>query len=371
MKLKSNSLKIISSMFKNVVFDGIRKNKPSFFFKLVKGYLEVRLAKKQRVQYLEIMTTHACNVRCNHCSNAHYDNRLRKDMLTPEKVEDLIRQAAAMCIPAVVFLGGEPMLDPNIFRYVKSVYEKGMMATLGSNGQLFTSENLTRLKEAHISKIGITIYSTNPEENEQITKLPNYLENAINSIKLGKSLGISMQLKTVVNKKHFESGEIYRIVDLARNLGVWLSINPMVPTGAAYDNYKDDTLDEKLQGELDRLVYENNFITTHLTSNYFGYGCPAGRAYLGVSAFGDVIPCFFIPISYGSVWDESLAVIHERILKTNLFGEGAKTCVAAYDRKFIDMVIAPCFSSNISNGKIPVNVNKHPLFNVSNDRLDI
>jgi len=371
MKSKSNSIKIILSMFKNVVFDGVRKNKPSFFLKLVKGYLLVRLAKKQKIQYIEIMTTYACNARCDHCSNAHYDNRLRKGMLTPKKVEDLIRQAAAMSIPSIVFLGGEPMLDPNIFKYVKLTYENGMMAMLGSNGQLFTRENLIQLKEAHVSKIVITIYSTNSKENDQITKLPNYLENAINAIKLGKSLGINMSLKTVVNRKHFESGEIYRIVDLARNLGVWLSINPVVPTGAAYDNYKDDILDEKLQIELDALICKNNFITTHLTSNYFGYGCPAGRAYLGISAFGDVIPCFFIPISYGNVWDESLAMIHKRILKTNLFKEGAKTCVAAYDRKFINAVIAPCFSNNVSNGKVPVNVNKHPLFNVSNDRLDI
>lgn len=353
---------ILFSMIKNVVLGGMLTNKPSFTFKLLKGYLETRLLGRKKIQYLEIMTTHACNAKCDHCSNAFYDVRGRKKQLTPGKVEELIRQAAAMDIPVVIFLGGEPMLDPNIFRYVDLTYQHGMMASLASNGQLFNRDNLLRLKQAHVSNITITVYSTDPEVNDRITKVKGYLENALAAIAIGKEMGIKMALKLVVTREHFRSGEIYRVIDLARKLDLWLSINPIVPTGAANDNYKDDVLSIAEQEELDRLVFENSFITTHLTSNYFGYGCPAGRAYMGVSAYGDVIPCFFLPLSYGNVWDMDLKAIHERMLKTPLFKKGAETCVAAYDPEFIGRILNPCYEKEELTMHMPAPIELHPHY---------
>ena len=118
-----------------------------------------------------------------------------------------------------------------------------------------------------------------------------------------------------------------------------------------------------MQDVLDNLVKENSFLTTHLTSNYFGYGCPAGKAYMGISAYGDVIPCFFMPLSYGNIWENNLKEIHQRMLKTSLFNEGAKTCVAAYDVEFINKVVAPCFVEEKLKDKLPVSIEKHPSFN--------
>ena len=360
---KRSQLKIILTMAKSLFLMGVMECKPSFFYKLIKGYLEVKYFGRKKIQYLEIMSTHACNAECDHCSNTYYDNRGKGVLLTKEKIENIICQAGAMDIPLIVFLGGEPMLDPNIYHYVKYTWERGIMPMIGTNGQLLNKENLKRLKDAHIGAIAVTIYSTDPKENESITKVENYLQNALNAVKTGSSLGINMSLKSVVNKKHFESGEINRIVDLASSLGIRLSFNPVVPTGSAYDNYQNDILEKKMQDELDNLVKENSFLTTHLTSNYFGYGCPAGKAYMGISAYGDVIPCFFMPLSYGNIWENNLKEIHQRMLKTSLFKEGAKTCVAAYDVEFINEVIAPCFVEEKLKDKLPVSIEKHPSFN--------
>jgi MoaA/NifB/PqqE/SkfB family radical SAM enzyme len=365
------SAQIYAAAIKNIFLPTLGNVKPSFYYKLIKGMVDVKLRGRKAIQYIEINTTNACNAACDFCSNAHYDKRPKQERLTKEKITSLIGEAADMGIPVICFLGGEPMLDPNIFDYVECTWKHGMLPNLGSNGQLFNRENLARLKKAHVGSVSVTIHSADPARNAEITRLPNYLPTAIEAVRLGRSLGVTMNLKTVVGRSHFESGDIYRIVELARELGVWLSINPVVPTGAAHDNYSSDILTDALKIELDRLVTDNTFITTHLTSNYFGYGCPAGRAYMGISTFGDVIPCFFMPVSYGSVWTSSLREIHRRMLATPLFAAGAPTCVAAYDADFAARVIAPCFEDPQLREHVPVPIEKHPQFSSAKNTLDI
>ncbi|MBF0138941.1 MAG: radical SAM protein [Magnetococcales bacterium] len=356
------SISIWTRTFQNFIISGLRNSKPGFFIKLIKGFVLVKFFGKKKIQYIEIMITHACNAKCDFCSNTYYDRRGRSRLLNPEKVKKLIDEAASMDVPLICFLGGEPLLDPHLFSYVEYTWQKGMMAMVASNGQLLNKDNLSRLKESHIGKIVVTIYSTDPKVNDEVTRFPGYLERAIDAIKLGKSMGIGMAIKTVVDSSHFASGEIDRIIALAQKLEVPLSVNPVVPTGAALFNYQDKILDISLQYKLDELVRRHSFMSTHLNANYFGYGCPAGIAYLGITAYGDAIPCFFMPVSYGNVWDLSLKEIHDKILQTPLFKVGAKTCVAAYDKDLIRDLIRPCFVDESLSKQVPVPVENHPKY---------
>ncbi|MBF0444850.1 MAG: radical SAM protein [Magnetococcales bacterium] len=362
---------ILFNTIRNFLIDGLRTSRPIFFVRLLRGYIAVRLFSKARIQYLEIMITHACNAKCDFCSNELYDRRDRKQLLNREKVESIIRQAADMDIPILCFLGGEPLLDPNLFHYLEYTYDHGMMSMVGTNGQFLTEENIKQLKKSHVGNIVVTISSTDKKINDQITNLENYLDNALAGIRRGIKHGIPMTLKAVASQEHFKSGEIQRIIALAKELNIPLSINPVVPTGAALKNYENKTLDSTLQEDLDALVLQHNSVSTHLTNNYFGYGCPAGRAYLGITAFGDIIPCFFMPISYGNIWDTPLQDIFNRVLRSPLFKEGASTCVAAYDDNFIKEVIAPCFDDLTPNKQIPVPIEFHPKFDSKIDSLDI
>ncbi|MBF0272487.1 MAG: radical SAM protein [Magnetococcales bacterium] len=371
MTKKRSSFSMMWSTANNFLLSGLRNSKPTLIFRILKGFFDVRVRHQHKIQYIEIMSTHACNAKCDFCSNEFYDRRPRKQLLSRARIEGLIREAAAMDIPAVSFLGGEPLLDPNLFHYLDYTYQNGMMGRVNTNGQLLTDENLRKLKNSHVSKIMVSISSTDSQINDTITHVDGYLEKALSGIRRGKAMGISMGLKVVVNQKHFDSGEIKKFIDLANELKVNISFNPVVPTGAAFENYLDHTLNAEFQEKLDKLVEGNTTISTHLTNNYFGYGCPAGRAYLGITAYGDVIPCFFMPISYGNVWEMTLEEIHKRVLRTPLFNKGAETCVAAYDQNFINKIIIPIFTDTRLNSHIPVPIEKHPMYNPQSQILDI
>jgi len=333
------------------------------------AYLKVNLLKQPQIQYIEIMSTYRCNARCRHCSNSKYTWKDDRLLLTPEKIRDIIRQARGMKVPVICFLGGEPLMDERLPEYVRYTRDQGMLPMVASNGQLLDEALARTLKDAGVFSVAVTIYSTDPAENAAITGLPDYLETALANFRRAQALGIQMQLKCVVTRHHFESGEIHRVIDLARELDAWLSINPIVPTGGASDEHLDDVLDEPLQKELDALCAKLPFLTTHLTSNYFGYGCPAGKAYMGITPYGDVLACYFFPISFGNLWDTPLADIHARIIRTRVFREPYQGCFAAYSREAIDRAITPCFRDASLCDCLPVDVEKHPLYDEAQDVL--
>ena len=356
-------------MAKKFLGGGMSMSKARAFYKLGKSYLLVNTLKRAKIQYLEIMSTYACNAHCTHCSNEKYAWKEPALQLTPEKIRDVIRQARDMDIPVIAFLGGEPLLDKHLPEHIRYTSECGILPFVCSNGQLLDDAMLRRLKEAGMFCLATTLYSTNPKENEAVTGVKGYLETALENFKRAQAAGVQMMLKCVVTRKHFESGEIHRIIDLAKELGTWLSINPIVPTGQAYERHRNDVLDEPLQEKLDELCSQSPFLTTHWTSNYFGYGCPAGKAYLGVTPYGDVLACYFLPIAFGNIWNTPLKEILERIMKTRPFREPYPGCFAAYNRDAIDEAISPCFSDESLRDKLPVNVEDHPLYDAERDVL--
>jgi len=356
-------------MFKKLFGNGISKQKLFALQKIIKSYIAVNLFGKSMVQYIEIMTTYACNAKCTHCSNGLYTKNTSAPLLTGIKIKSLIDEAKKMSVPIIIFLGGEPLLDKNIYDYIRWTYDAGIMPMLATNGQLLDRRTLEKLRDAKIDTISVTIYSIDPEVNAQITGLEDYYEKAINAIIVGKELGISMQLKTVVSKSHFESKEIFQIIQLAKDLGVYLSINPMVPTGDAFTNCRDEILDESMQQTLNDICIKYNFVTTHFSSNYYGSGCPAGKAYLGITPYGDVMGCYFFPISFGNVHNSSLKSIHARLLRTEFFKKISRGCPAAYNPFVINDLIYPCFSGEVNSSLLPVPVELHPRYDKENDLL--
>lgn len=356
-------------MAKKLLGGGISLSKARALYKLGKSYLVVNALKRPKIQYLEIMSTYACNAHCTHCSNERY---LWKDpalKLTVEKIRDIIRQARDMDVPVIAFLGGEPLLDGDLCEYIRFARKCGILPFVCSNGQLLNDTTLARIKQSGLFCFAITVYSTDPAENEAITGIKGYLDTCLENFERGQAAGVQMMLKYVVTRQHFESGEIHRVINLAKRLDTWLSINPIVPTGQAHSQHREDVLDEPLQRELDELCRQLPFLTTHWTSNYFGYGCPAGKAYLGITPYGDVLACYFLPIAFGNIWESSLKDIHRRITKTPVFRDPYPGCFAAYNRDAIEAAISPCFTDASLLSRLPVNVEDHPLYDPADDVL--
>jgi radical SAM protein with 4Fe4S-binding SPASM domain len=93
---------------------------------------------------LTIYPTEECNLRCRHC--AVVEGRMPKPELEPEDVRRVIREHLALHPGAEVqFLGGEPLLDPEMPGFLEEAARHTDRVTVGTNGLLLTEDLARRL----------------------------------------------------------------------------------------------------------------------------------------------------------------------------------------------------------------------------------
>ena len=143
-----------------------------------------------------------CNYRCPYCQNSalisldsgrEIDLELLKERLEANKVIN----------DAVVFTGGEPVLQPDaIIEAAKLVKSRGLKVMLDTNGSV--KENLDRiLRSSYIDRIALDVKAPlNPEDYGRVTGRQDLGEASVEAVEycldLAKELGIQMEVRTTV-----------------------------------------------------------------------------------------------------------------------------------------------------------------------------
>jgi radical SAM protein with 4Fe4S-binding SPASM domain len=100
--------------------------------------------------------TRTCNLKCLHCYSDSEPKPYAGELTTEEALHVLDDLAAFKC-PAVLFSGGEPLLRHDIFDLAWAAKEKGLRATLSSNGTLITHSMAEKIKAAGFSYVGLSL----------------------------------------------------------------------------------------------------------------------------------------------------------------------------------------------------------------------
>src|SRR3989338_9011545 len=146
-----------------------------------------------------------------------------------------------------------------------------------------------------------------------------------------KKYGLDFSIASVASHQDFSDGTFDRMIDFAEKEKIYLTVNPIIPTGYA-STKQELLLNSEDVKKLNKISKKSIYVSTHLTNNYFGFGCPAGNAYIGVNVTGEMFPCFFIPVSLGNVQNMSLRQAWEKACSSPLFTKRHKMCYAAYSR---------------------------------------
>lgn len=357
-------IKSIKNIYRNLAYMNFLKHNKRVYWKLIKGYIKVNFLKQEQIRFVEIMLTYGCNASCSFCSCRALVNRAGK-ILTTEKVKSIIDECAGMNVPVVAFLGGEPLLIKDLPEMIAHTKKRGILPGITTNAGLLTKEKLRELQKAGLGFMSVSIHSTDPKEHDNIVKIENAFEHAVEMLKEAKRLGIACNIATVFTRSMFKDGRYKRIVDLARDLNMRLSVNNFVP--ASQDDLNNpEMLTYEQNQELEKICKENLFVTMHMTNNFFGYGCPIGNCYVGLTAYGDALPCFFVPISFGNIWNDSLKSIFEKMLKVPFFKRRPQMCTAGENKEFIIDYLTPTFGK--TKGE-PMEVEKHPKFDKNTGTL--
>jgi MoaA/NifB/PqqE/SkfB family radical SAM enzyme len=310
---------------------------------------------KAHVFRIEFMTTLECNAKCGFCSNHKMD---RSSRASPDVVDAVFRRCIEHGVPTINFLGGEALLDEDIFRLVKQYTDAGIVVGITTNGTLLDRERLVRLKEAGIAGFSITIHDAIAMRHDLMVGFPAAFERVLDAIREAKGLNLRIGLQTIYSRKTVKSGAIDRIIHFARQHNLPLKLNPIMPVGGSAS--ERIMLTPEQHAEMKQLAFDDGRITTHAIHSNRPEICPMGRTFVGITPKGDMQPCYFLPLSFGNVKDVSFGDYLRYARRFPIFNKGVEPgyCLVAESRRFFREVLGPIYKSNEQD--LPIDVRKHP-----------
>ncbi len=325
--------------------------KPVFAMRLARNYLlAARSPKRPPLRFVDIAITYNCNMRCTHCSSTVL-KRKGTSPLTVDQFKIIARKLIKAGVLVVNFTGGEPFTRPDLIEIIKCFDPKKLLIAIQTNGYDVTEEKLKELKKVGVDSIGISIDGPSAETHDPFRNSPGAFEHAMKVLEMGTSIGFNMGISYCLTHENLYSTEREEIVKLSKKYKALLNYNLAVPIGF-WRGCTDSLITDQDRVFLNNLVNEYPRSKTDFETNYFRRGCGAIKEKLYVTAYGDVMPCPFIQVSFGNLLTDHVEDIRSRALKYRYFSEYHPRCIAAQDLGFINNTI--CYSQEAKDMKMPL-----------------
>lgn len=294
-----------------------------------------------------LAVTSACQCDCVHCSYDLFKTRERPS-LTAEELKAVVDDALKLGSNLIIFTGGEPLLNPDIFDLVRYVDEDKAIVSVFTNGLLLTPENCARLADAGLYCLYVSIDSPKPETHNKLRAVNSLFERAMEGAAHARALGIYTGLSTYATGQSLASGELEELINLAHQQGFHeVTIFDCIPSGK-YLKKTDMMLSRDERSRLRALAkkyhesdWEMGVVAQSVINSPEGAGCFGAYSQFYVTAYGDVIPCDFNPISFGNVRETPLAQIWRKMVAHPDFCYRYASCrmqTPEYRTKYIDQL---------------------------------
>ena len=268
---------------------------------------------------LNLELTYACSERCLHCfnegaarSDLHEEHRLRPDMLTLDDYRRLIDEVVELGIPAVTVTGGDPFSYPHCWDVLEYMHERNLAVNLFTNAlALNTSEKVHRVARMGLLQLSVSIYSTDAEVHDQITRRSGSWEQSMKVLRELSAWPVPLNLKTPVFRLNTRT--YYGVRKMAYELGGENEVSFTLHPGADGDVSMIEHL--QTRPEALRIVLMDTMGKGHVPADgkadgyafgsVSGFPCAANGT-ITVSPSGVVSGCSNIPITFGDLHHASL-----------------------------------------------------------------
>ncbi|AKB85962.1 radical SAM/SPASM domain-containing protein [Methanococcoides methylutens] len=286
-------------------------------------YAETQIALGKYIpETVSFEITRECKCNCDHCVISGGEGDLDVDV-----VKRAIDEALDMGAVVITFTEGDPLLREDIFELIDYVDKDRAIVNMYTPGTDMTPEVAQRLKEVGLHNLLVSIYSTIPEEHDDVRKLEGAFEKATGAIKYGLDAGLLVTMCTHVSPKNME--KLTSMYQLAKELGVhefslWESVPKKPDDPVITDEDREVIMDmyHRINASEDGpRIFANTYFEGEML------GCLAGQRWLHVCVEGSVKPCPYIPFSFGNIKTDSLKTIWSRIRKVSDFKGERHSCL--------------------------------------------
>lgn len=300
---------------------------------------------------INIAVTSSCQCKCVHCSADLFQKHgggARPD-LTAEEIRRVVDEGLDLGANLIIFTGGEPLTRPDLPELIRYVDKDRAVPMIFTNGWLLDRPMAARLKEAGLYSLNVSIDELEPSLHDDMRGLPGSHERAFAALKNALDAGILAGVSTYATHENIASGRLAELISMCRDAGaVEVTIFDCIPSGKLLWN-RDMVLTEAEKQEVVRLA--DRFIADPASpmgvvpmaavNSPSGAGCFGGFSQVYVTCHGDVNPCDFNPISFGSVREFPLQAIWEKMVTHPEFGRRQMTCrmqSARYRPRYIEPI---------------------------------
>jgi molybdenum cofactor biosynthesis protein A len=168
------------------------------------------------INYLRLAVTDRCNLRCFYCmpeEGIHY--LPKKELLTFEEIERLVRILAAQGVSKIRLTGGEPFVRTDLMKLIQSISatEGVKELHLTTNGVL-TATHIPELKKLGLSSVNLSLDTLNRERFKEITRRDE-LEPVMETFHLLLQHKIPVKINAVVMEGK-NSEDILPLIELTK-----------------------------------------------------------------------------------------------------------------------------------------------------------
>jgi radical SAM protein len=285
--------------------------------------------------------TQACDLACVHCRASAQPERHPEELTTAEG-KHLIDQIGSWKVPVFVLTGGDPIKRPDLFELISYARSIGVRVSLTPSATpLLTREVVTRLKEAGLARLAVSMDGASAETHDAFRGLSGSFARTLDAVRWANEVGLPVQINTTFSRRNI--GEIDEIVSLMEKLRITLwSVFFLVPTGRGKLN--DLLSADEFEGVFERLHQLSKIATfdiktteaqhyrrfilqkrvaekrsgalradTVVSTDDIGRaprGLNDGKGFVFISHKGEVFPSGFLPLSAGSIREKSLESIY-------------------------------------------------------------
>ncbi len=257
--------------------------------------------------------TNKCNYNCKHCSAK--GRHVGKE-LTTKQWKEVIEAIQNIGTAVIGLTGGEPLLKDDLEGIISSIDERSS-SILYTNGKGFTYERAKSLKDAGLFAVGISLDTHIKAKFNEFRNNKDAFDNSIEALKNARDAGLYTMLQAFFAKDDVTKENLKQLLMVGKKLKVHeMRILEPITSGRLFDPKKHEAVifdKATRQKIIDFQLKYNNRRLTYPKITTFAYfesdekfGCGAGTQHSYITPSGELLPCDFVPLSFGNVLKEDV-----------------------------------------------------------------
>lgn len=292
----------------------LSEKKPEAFAKILKHPEKIK--RRESVALIQLQYNYACNFHCKHCAIERFKSKDRRQ-LRVEDVKNIADQADGMELASICISGGEPLIFPDLKDVINAIGPERFVISCDTNGYFLTEEKIKWLVSIGVDRIHLSIDGLE-SNHASFRGDKDSWRRCIEALGYCRKHGLGVIINIVATKSLIESGELVRQLEFVAKFGEHASIIHAKPVGS-FEEFSGEILNNKDFKYVQSLTHKYN-ASTHLSPNCgYEFGCLCFKRHFSITAYGDVLPCPWIPITLGNIFNEELKVLVQRGLNIKWF----------------------------------------------------